>query len=437
VREALHPGSLSPQTQFDDPFYAAVLKGFYPQDLYPGVRVGHGMSEDCLSLNLWTPSAAAGGALPVMVWLHPGGFGMGGGYSPVTDGFKLAEACNVVVVTLNHRLTGFGYLYLKELGGPRFADSGCVGMLDIIAALEWVQRNIQSFGGDPNNVTLFGESGGSAKVSVLLAMPKAKGLFHKAIMQSNSMVFALRPEHGTKLALGVLDRLGVSPKKLDDLSDIPLQRVRTAISTAAYWPVVDGVNLTHHPFYPTAALESADLPVLIGSNRDEGTYYSMSNKEIPPIDDTEVAQHLNRLIRFDGIDKPLAQAITEDLRNLYPKLGPTELLYKSIGAVQRDNLFVTAESRAHTGKAPTYMYEFAWRSPAFGGRFGASHTFEVPFVFRNLDSMPQLFGHSLSNEEYALADSMSRAWTSFAYTGNPSHSGIPSGLCTGWMNEQQ
>ncbi|MDZ7679211.1 MAG: carboxylesterase family protein [Acidimicrobiales bacterium] len=265
TRDALGFGNRSPQA--DD--VGAALGG--PADPAP-------MSEDCLALNVWTPGLDAG-RRPVMVWFHGGGFSSLSGSSPMYDGVSLCQRGDVVVVTLNHRLNLFGFCYLAELGGERFADSGNAGMLDLVLALRWVRDNIATFGGDPDNVTVFGESGGGAKVSVLMGMPEAEGLFHRAIVQSGVHLHAQSPEQATANATKLMEQLDLAPDQVDQLTTMPFEHLTEALARlaprtwgeVAFNPVADGVNLPRSPWLPDAPECSAQVPMIISSTRTETT----------------------------------------------------------------------------------------------------------------------------------------------------------------------
>src|ERR1035441_10484085 len=235
-------------------------------------------NEDCLFLNVWTPGLGGGTGRPVMVWLHGGGFAYGSGAWPIYDGANLAKKGDVVVVTVNHRLNVFGYLYLAQigqLGNDAYAKSGNAGMLDLVAALEWVRDNIEAFGGDPGNVTIFGESGGGGKVSTLMAMPGAKGLFHKGIVESGSTLRVGSREDANKAAERLVAQLGITPNRMDDLQKAPMDKLLATMHSMAgsnaprLGPVVDGRSLPRNPFDPDAPSITASVPMLIGTNRSE------------------------------------------------------------------------------------------------------------------------------------------------------------------------
>ncbi|MBO9580469.1 MAG: carboxylesterase/lipase family protein [Sphingobium sp.] len=385
-------------------------------------------SEDCLALNIWTPGLADGVKRPVMVWLHGGGFTVGSGSSELYDGTRLAAKGDVVVVTLNHRLNLFGYLYLAELApGARFADSGNAGMLDIIAALRWLRDNIAAFGGDPGNITIFGQSGGGAKVSTLLAMPAAKGLFHKAIVQSGPGVRAIEPADAGKITAEVLRRLELTSRDIGKLATLPtaqLARIlaikgNDAMGQLRLGPVVDGHNLPRHPFDPTAPTLSADVPLLIGSTADEtttifgagdATLFSLAWGDLEP-----------RLRPFLG---PLAADVVREYRAQSPDASPSRL-YSAIMAdyIMRRGTIEIAERRAALGGAPTFVYWFSKGSPRFGGKFGAPHGIDIPYVFDNVDLARPLLGDG--SDRYPLAEVCSAAWISFARHGSPAVSTLP------------
>src|SRR6187551_877322 len=237
-------------------------------------------SEDCLVLNVWTPAVGDGRKRPVMFWCHGGGFATGSGSSPVTEGANLAKRGDVVVVTINHRLNVLGFASLEEAGGPEFASSGDAGMLDIVFALQWVRDNITQFGGDPGNVMVFGQSGGGRKVATLLAMPSAKGLFHRAVIESGATLQLVEPEAGARVARELLATLGIPKDRVRDLQNVPLDRLMSAYfevvrkmnvdqMTQGFSPLVDGMVVPKHPFHPTASPISSDVPVMLGSTRTE------------------------------------------------------------------------------------------------------------------------------------------------------------------------
>jgi para-nitrobenzyl esterase len=388
------------------------------------------VSEDCLYLNVWTPAVDDGGDRPVMVWLHGGAFISGNGSQPRVDGTRLAAKGNVVVVTLNHRLGAFGYLYLAELGGAEYAASGNPGMLDIVAALEWVRDNIEKFGGDPDNVTLFGESGGGAKACTLMAMPAARGLFHKAIVQSGPSVETMDAAAATATARQVMKELGAA--SVPDVVAAPAEKLLAAQNAVlarigalsfanrrkqGFNPVIDGATLPGGPFAPAAPAIAADIPLLIGTNRDEvNLFFGMA----PWAEGLSEDKLRDAARQFLG-DR--TDAIVAAYRAARPDASPRDLVL-SIATDQSIRLpsLTIAERKVAQHGAPVYVYLFTWATPVVDGRLGACHALEIPFVFDNLDKT-RLTGDSPTRG--VLADAMSRAWIEFAYKDNPNHGGIP------------
>jgi len=398
------------------------------------------MGEDCLVLNVWTRGLNDNGKRPVMVWFHGGGFITGSGNElPYYDGASLAETYDVVVVSVNHRLGVYGYLHLGELCGERYAGSGNAGILDLKAALEWVRDHIALFGGDPGKVMIFGESGGGAKVSVLMAMPAAKGLFHRAAVQSGPCLRVLTVEEATRNAEGFLDLVRVSPDRIDDL-----HKFRTDVLNNAWLhytrggnlpggdqttPVLDGRNIPVHPFDPVAAPTASRVPLIIGTNKDEMTLFlsiNMTDGQSIEYDEPSMRSTILRRARR-WINGQVMKARLEDLIATYrkgmPKATPSDLLIAITSDQTRIGSILLAERKQAGGKAPVYMYLFTWESPVSRGRLKSAHTFEIPYVFNNVDSSIRLIGHS--PERFKLAANMSKAWAAFARTGNPNHKGIP------------
>ena len=394
------------------------------------------MSEDCLSLNVWTPSSGAG-RRPVMVWLHGGGYQTGAGTASMYDGTALASKRDVVLVTVNHRLNAFGYLYLAGLGDPRFAEASNVGMLDIVLALEWVRDNIAAFGGDPGNVTVFGESGGAAKTYMVMAMPRAKGLFHRAIAQSTLVDMAVRgmpAEDAVRNADRLLRRLGLNRSQLDRLQALApetllaaLDRVPAttaddgALIATSFYPVVDGRTLPAHPFDPVAPAVSADVPLLVGSTETEVTPY-MAAQLLEPLDGPGLRQRVRETLR---VDEATAERVIALYRSHRPLATNTDLaiIIATDNSVMRHSGHMTSERKAAAGRAPVYAYYFQWYSPVRDGKLRSMHGLELPFVFDHVDDAPYMVGSGA--DRYALADRMSAAWAAFARTGNPNHPGLP------------
>jgi len=418
VRDTLELGHQAPQ----------IASGLIPE--VAAVEDKGPLGEDCLVLNVWTPSLGAGHKRPVMVWLHGGGYSTGSGGFTIYDGANLARKHDVVTVTVNHRLNVFGFLYLADIGGEKYARASNVGMLDIVAALEWVRDNIAAFGGDPGNVTIFGQSGGGGKVSTLMAMPSAKGLFHRAVVESASAIKGVSRSDATKSAEMILAKLGLKPNQLDELQNLPMDRVLSINAGGGpagnqglrLAPVVDGRTLPSDPFDPTAPELSAKIPLLIGSVETEVTF--MPRQQLDPIDDTDLHARVKQAARCDD-----AQA--DKLIEVYRKgrSGISNIdLYLILASDTSFRAGVRTEAdrkaaQASQGNAPVYMYYFTWRSPVRDGKLKAFHTLEIPFVFENVDIGKPMTG--TGQDRYALSDKMSRAWVAFARTGNPNHKGLP------------
>lgn len=421
VRDALSYGPMAMQ-EF----------GKWP-DLWNTLMVGnmmwdHERSEDCLVLNVWTPALRDGYKRPVMVWCHGGGFNNGLGEADWHDGTRLARKHDVVVINLNHRLNTFGFLYLGELGGEKYADSGNSGMLDIVAVLQWVRDNIEQFGGDPGNVTIFGQSGGGAKVTPLMAMPAAKGLFHKVIVQSGSMLRAKSPDEATEIARTMLDRLGIRPDRIDSLQNLPPERLLEAKKAPSelgslFAPVVDGRSLPRHPFDPDAPVISANVPTLVGTTKDECRFLPMLDAKLWSLD----RAGLYAALQTQGISSEKAHPLVEAYQATRPGESPSDIYLAIESDLRfRRNAILQAERKFAQGTAPAYMFLFAWEAPgAPGGQYKAGHGVEVPFVFDNPDMAPVLRGVKPDPRFYELAEHTSAAWVAFARTGNPSHRGVP------------
>jgi para-nitrobenzyl esterase len=374
------------------------------------------MGEDCLSLNVWTPGVNDGGKRAVMVSFHGGGFATGSGNGAGYDGAQLAKFGDVVVVTVNHRLASFGYLHLADLGAPaEFAHAGVAGMMDLVASLEWVRDNIEKFGGDPAKVMIFGQSGGGAKTSTVLAMPSAKGLFHSAGVQSGSTIRSATREIGTRSAEALLAKLGIAKGNIADIQKVPWQQILEAqtASAAAFSPVVDGTVIPHHPFDPTAPPESANVPVIISTTLEDAAL-ALTNFDL-----TEDGLHKMMNERYGE----KADAMLAIYRNRYTDKSPY-LIQAQIGtdAGGRRNAILQGERKAAAGGAPGYMYLWEYASPGFGGKFGAVHGTDVSASFYNYrDGV----GGTGSPQEKALWGTFASAWVSLAKTGNPNNPKTP------------
>ena len=391
-------------------------------------------SEDCLVLNVWSPGLGDGGRRPVMVWLHGGGFSTGSGSSPTYDGTNLCLGGDVVVVTINHRLNVFGSNHLAEPLGSDFAFSGCVGMLDILAALEWVRDNIEAFGGDRRNVTVFGESGGGRKVSVLLAMPPARGLFHRAIIESGAVLKVTSSEDGDRLARRVLDELGLSGTRAREIQTIPALRLMGAyqaalrgfvsqdpiVGTTAGTPVMDGEAIPHHPFDPRATPVSADVPIIVGYNRTEETLFISNSQMEVDLDESGLRGRV--AARIGATTDPTR--VIDAYRSEHPNARPWDL-YVLIATDHPRGMFARelARRKSDARRAPAYLYRFDFD---LGTEQKTPHALEIPFVFDNIEAgaarFPALRGNTQAHE---LAAKMSAAWMAFARYGDPYTPDLP------------
>jgi len=390
-----------------------------------------GTGEDCLWLNIWTPEPNTNKKRPVMFWCHGGAWFQESGSWPWVYGESLSRRGDVVVVTLNHRLNLFGYCHLGDLGGEKYAASGCAGMLDLVQGLQWVRDNIAQFGGDPGNVMVFGESGGGLKTSTLLGMPAAKGLFHRAAIESGALLRSNTRDRANETAKALMTEVGLSPDKVDEMQTIPAERLvaamaamsrRTGAQGAAtqFSPLMDGKYIPAHPFDPTATPVSDTIPILVGCNTHEQAYFALSrDPEAFTLDEAGLRQ---RAVGLIGEQK--APQLLDLYKKQFPGRSPGEVyLLMATDRTTRLTSISLAERKFEQGKAPVYMYLFAWRSPALGGKLGAPHTVEIPFVFDNTD-IPKVMTTG-SEAEKALAARTSEAWIQFARTGNPNHKGLP------------
>jgi para-nitrobenzyl esterase len=395
-------------------------------------------SEDCLRVNVWTPGINDRRKRPVMVWLHGGGYTAGSGQELRSyDGENLARRGDVVVVSLNHRLNVFGYLDLSNYG-EQYAASGNVGMLDIVAALEWVRDNIENFGGDPGIVTIFGQSGGGGKVSTLMAMPAAKGLFHRAIVESGSLLRGMTPENSQKTADAVMNELSLTSATLSQIHAMPYQQILAAAGKVlrerrprpiggipnfrrmaellGFAPVVDGKILPAHPFDPHAPELSADVPMIIGSTLNEFVT-AINHPEYEAMADPELQS------RVREIHGERAPAIIAAFRRRTPRAKPFDLWSRIAASSVRETAIKQAKLKAAQRGAPAYLYWFTWQTPILSGRPRAFHCAEIAFVFDNTDRCETMTGGG--GEARALASRMCDAWIHFARTGDPNHPGLP------------
>ncbi|MEN2739587.1 carboxylesterase family protein [Microbacterium sp. X-17] len=397
----------------------------YPAWLDPGKE-----SEDCLFLNVWTPNSAAGAKRPVLVWIHGGAYQYGSAGAPIYDGQKLARSQDVVVVSINHRLNAFGYLWFGDIF-PELAGHGNLGQRDLIAALGWVRDNISSFGGDSANITLFGESGGGAKIGALLNTEAAAGLFHRVIIQSGSQTCLLERQEATEVAQRFLKVLGVDSVEELQAADVEslkraTQAVENDLGVLAFQPVIDETLMSRQPWSESQPLGAVGLPMMIGMTRDESRGFIPEACKLgrsvadevrdffgsASLTDAEIADLIARYrcLTEHSADEELAWELTSDIW------------------MRRSLLHLLDLRQASGGPNPTYVYEFRWRTPAFGSLW-ALHASELPFVFGNLayptawdgvDTDASRAAADPGEQRYLLRDEMMAAWGAFARSGDPS-----------------
>ncbi len=384
------------------------------------------ISEDCLHLNVWTPGLRDGARRPVMVYFHGGAYSGGTSNETETDGTRLSRRGDVVVVTVNHRLNAFGYLYLAELGGSDLKDSGNAGMLDLVLALQWVRDNIAEFGGDPNCVTIFGHSGGGAKCATLMAMPVAKGLFHRVITQSGQQITASRLETATRHARQLLDALKLSPERVDELRTMPMEAlVKVSRAPQYLGPVKDGGVLPRDPFDPDAPPQSAHIPMILGNTRGETrTLIGRGDPSLFELTWDTLRPKLEANSPFMGnLDRGEVIAM---YRRLYPQYSPSDVFFAATTDSRSwRGQVIEAERRAAqpSGAAPTWVFQLDWGTPIDGGKWGAHHGLDVPLCFDNAELVSERVG--AGNEARALGALMSEVWTTFARSGKPQAKTLP------------
>lgn len=416
VRDALHWSEVAPQFPGD-------RRSIYA-DLIMVDRNPSGMGEDMLSLNLWTPGADANAKRPVIVALHGGGFYSGSGNSVGMDGEQMARFSDTVVIAVNHRLGAFGFLHLAEFGGDEFATSGTVGMQDIVAALGWVRENVAAFGGDPDRVLVYGQSGGGAKTSVLMAMPQAKGRFQRAGVMSGSALRMMPSEMASATARRLLDALQIAPGDFRKLQDVPwtvLLETQAKLELAdrargeapgSFAPVVDGIALPRHPWAPDAPAVSADVPMIVSSVLDERSYrmadFGMTEEGL-------VAFARERL--GERAEEAVAAYREED-----PDAKPFLLAARlDSDRTFRKGAFAQAELKAAQGGAPVWTYLWTAPSPAADGRFGAVHGIDVaPSLYNTRGAL-----NGSSKDANTLAAAIAGSWAAFAANGAPANERVP------------
>jgi para-nitrobenzyl esterase len=420
IRDALTYPAMAPQP--DRP-----IRGLFASWTDPTTS-----GEDCLGLNIWTPALRDGGKRPVMVWFHGGDFSSLSGSRSVFDGTRVSRRGDVVLVTVNHRLNAFGFIYLGQIL-PEFADAANVGMLDLVAALTWVRDNIAEFGGDPGNVTIFGQSGGGGKVATMMAMPSGKGLFHRAIIQSgtyarNAHLEAMSPDAATGHAQTLLAAAGLKPAEAPKLLELPMATLIEAIAKAgqadkpAVWrPVADGTVLPSGPSWPAAPALSADVPLMVGTTATEmsmliGTF----NPTLFDLDEAGLRKRASAWYAPDKLDE-----VINAFRAKSPTASPGRLFFDiATATVFRRGAWTHADLKAEQNKAPVYLYEIDWVTPVDGGKWGSPHSMEHPFVFDNVALSESMVGTSRA-EPQNMADQISPTWVAFARSGNPNNEAIP------------
>lgn len=391
-------------------------------------------NEDCLNLNVWTQHINDGTQRPVMVWFHGGGFSAGSSIElPSYDGENISKNGDVVLVSVNHRLNVLGFLDLSAYG-EEYQSSANVGLSDLVASLEWVKSNIAQFGGDPNNVTIFGQSGGGGKVTSLMNAPSAEGLFHKAIVQSGSYLHNFpEPEVTQRVGAAVLEELGISEDQIDSIKNVPYLELKAAGDQAlkkvgeelkaegkpmggfglSWGPTLDGEFLPYQPDEDAAIALSEDIPLLVGSTKTEFAPFRPDNQNIS-------MEEAKKRVEEQYPDQ--AEEYLVEVREAYPETDqPSD--YIDIDLTFRPGAIRQANQKATNGSAPVYMYLFTWESPVMGGVYKSIHCMELPFVFDNIDRCEEMTGGG--EKAHELADKMSQAWINFAETGDPNHAGLP------------
>lgn len=385
-------------------------------------------SENCCVLNVFTRSLAQGRKRPVMVYIHGGGFRTGGGDTNGIEGTNLARLGDVVVVTLNHRINVFGYTNLRFLD-PDFADSANVGMMDLVAALEWVKHNIAQFGGDPRCVTIFGQSGGGSKVSTLMNMPTAKGLIHRAINMSGPTVFQ-QVSLPKMQAIGELfaKNIGVDRSNIAKLRELPAGQMIAAHQSAVrtvggddFRPTIDGRSVPYGPFSTEALANHAHVPLMIGTTQTEATLWTARD---PRNINATADQARDRIARQFGITEGEAAKVVSAYRDADSSRTPGDVL----AAIASDGIFRTsvlrgAEAKVAATRAPVYLYNFGWMVPIDGGRWQSPHTADIPFAFGNVSNARMMMGPGKGPEN--IAAMMMATYVAFATTGNPANRHLP------------
>ena len=382
---------------------------------------GTGSSEDGLYLNVWTP-ACDDARRPVMVWIHGGAYIFGSGSVSWYDGKHFAQHGDVVIVTINYRLAQLGFFHLADSVGPEFAGSGNAGILDQVAALEWVRDSIAGFGGDPGNVTIFGESAGANSVATLLALPAARGLFHKAIAQSGAGAWVSTRERAAMIAQRTFERLEVRPGDIEALQALPAAALLAAnpdlsdeatggVAALPWQPVIDGHVLHESPLDAVAGGSASGVRLLTGTNQHEITLFQVLDPSLADLDDAAI---LGRLADF----VPDPAGLLHAYRDVTPDASAKDIWSElATDAVFRIPAVRLAEAQA--AHASVWMYRFTWESPVFGGILRSTHALEIPFVFDTLTEAGADKFTGTGPERPAIAAAMHRAWIAFARSGDP------------------
>ena len=411
VRDCFGYGQVSPQIP-------TALENVYGQLIQYDLAVAQGgMGEDCLHLNIWTPGLRDGVKRPVMFSIHGGGFAISSGNAAMYDGAQLARRGDVVVVTVTHRLSSFGFLNLTDLGAPEeFAFSGVAGITDLVLALEWVRDNVANFGGDPGNVMIFGQSGGGWKTSALLATPAARGLFHRAAVQSGSLLRFQTREESVQLSAALVAELGLTKDRIARIREFSWDAMLAAqckLGALMFGPVLDGTYLRHHPFDPEAPAESADIPLIVSTTLDDASlFFNNFDLDEPGLQQILGARYAEH-----------APAMLALYRRKWPEKPPYLLQTQIItDAGFRRFAHLQAERKAQQGRAPVFLYQWDWATPAFEGRFGAAHATDVSASLCNLRDA--ILGGGTGTGRH-LGQLLSDSWIAFARSGHPGHAGLP------------
>lgn len=413
----------SPQQK--EEFTSPVSPAFMPPDYVD-------RSDDCLALNVWAP-ADVKEKLPVMVWLHGGGWTSGSGSCQVYDGENLARRGDVIIVTINHRLGLSGFTDFSRVLGGDYADSANLGLQDIHAALTWVKNNIAAFGGNPDLVTIFGESGGGWKVSSMLSSPPAEGLFHRAVIQSGPLTRAMSHKQADSIAQAVLTALDIDETSLEKLNLLSTADIVAAEAEVmktfpmqtpgfpgGFWPVLDETWMPQHPFEPVASASSRNIPLMIGQTGTEFSLFMLQDEAAYHQDDEQLTSRIEATF-----GKEVAASMIETYKKAFPEYDPSGLWFRMYSDYVMGALSLAiADARSAEGNAPVYAYRFDWKTPMMDGKLHSPHTIEIPFVFDNANGTGGMITGGGERVE-KLAETVSSAWVHFAKTGKPAAKGLP------------